>query len=71
MAAHSYIENEGGVSPYIYIAAQVEPYVRQSGLVVGTASADIIVFSSKRRWFAYANANADVDDACSDDDASA
>ncbi len=51
MVAHSYIENEGGVSTYIYIAAQVEPYVRQTGLVVGTASADIIVFSSKRRWF--------------------
>ncbi len=49
--AHFYIENEGGVTTYLFFAAQVEPYVRQFGPVVVTASAAIVLFSSKRCCF--------------------
>ena len=49
--AHYYIENESGVTTYIFYAEQVEPYVRQFGSMVDTASAAIAAFSSKRCWF--------------------
>ncbi len=48
---HYYIKNEGGVTTYIFNAEQVEPYVRQFGSVVVTASDNIASFSSKRCWF--------------------
>ena len=46
-AVHYYIENEGGVTTYIFYAEQVEPCVRQFGSAVVTASAAIAEFSSK------------------------
>ena len=49
--AHYYIENESGVTTYIFSAEQVEPYVRRFGLAVVTAYAATGSFSSKRYWF--------------------
>ena len=46
--ADYYIENKGGVTTYIFCAEQVEPYVRQFGLAVITASVATSTFSSKR-----------------------
>ncbi len=73
MAAHSYIENEGGVTTYIFLSRKSNhTYVRPDQYSAPLRLL-LLYFYLNDVGLAYANANAnaDVDDACSDADASA